>query len=196
MATTEYDNFERFTNADVPDDPTAEAVASRISEQFYDPTVTAVVAVFEDDVVEFDASDIGLIQAVDGRVHGMIRESPSADTIEEIRVRSKPWLTERFAEVLGVEAGDTLTLHYDSRFGNEVDKAITVEEVAVERADKPYGYEWDGIEGNVDVVAVFGFREGNDFGLMLQTNGGVNLLMNDTRIVEPGTIPTFEVNND
>lgn len=192
----EPDEYEQFSVVEVSDDASAEEAAELISEQFHDPRTTAVVAEFEDDVAEFDASDIGSIQAMDGAVHGMIRESPPVETLENLRVRSKPWLTSRVEPLLGVGEGDTLVLGYDSRFGKTVEREITVTEAGIERSPKPYGFETEQIEGNVDLVAVFGFRDGDEYGVMLQANGGVNVLMNDTRIIEPGTVPSFGVNND
>ena len=206
MATTEsMDNdepdYEQFNTVEMSDSPSAEEIAERISEQFHDPAVTAVVTVYEDDVVEFDASDIGSITVIEGCVHGMIRQSPTADTFEEMRVRSKPWLADRLDEIASMSKGDTVTLYYHSRFGGTVEKDVTISETTVEGARQPYGYEGrqteeDGEQVNIDLAAAFGHKNDAEFGLMAQSNGGVNLLMNDTRIVEPGTVPRFEVNDD
>ncbi len=186
-------NYDEFDMLGVPDDASAAEAAEMISEQFYDPHTTAVVAEFEDDVTRFDASDIGSIQARDGCVFGMLRASPPVETLESVRVRSKPWLASRASALLAVDEDDTIVLDYDSRFGNTVEREVTVTETAVERAPKPYGFETEQVEGNVDMAAVFGFREGDEYSVMLQSNGGINVLMNDTRIIEPSTVPTFEV---
>lgn len=178
------------------DDALAADVAEAINEAFTDPEVTGVVAVFEDDIVEFDASDIGNIQAIHGTVHGMIRETPEMDTFEELRVRSKPWLAERLTELEELEAGDTVVLDYVSRFGSSVQKEITISDVEAEYTDKPYGLDVGCYDANLDMVAAFGFKDEAEFGLMAQSNGGVNILMNDTRVIEPGTYPTFEVVGD
>lgn len=187
-------DYEAFEQVEPPDEPTAEQLADVISEQFYDPTVTAVVALHEDGVVEYDASDIGSIHAVENRVDGFVRNGQPAGTIEELRVRSKPWLTDRMGELMGTEPGESLTLDYLSRFGGDVEKDITVDDVQAEPAQEPYGYPVtvdDDQTVNLDVVAVFGHREGAEYSLMAQSNGGVQMLMNDTRIVEPGTVPAF-----
>jgi hypothetical protein len=195
------DDFEQFESIDVPDDPTAVEIADLLAEQFHDPTVTRVVAAFEEQVVEFDASDIGNIEAIDGVVHGMIRETPDVSTIEQVSVRRKPWLTERLDELAEASVGDTLRLNYESRFGGDVTKDIHVSRTLVETDAEPHGYAgWEPPEGadvedepNLDVAAVVGHLEDAEFNVLVQTNGGVQLLMNETRIVEPGTIPQFEV---
>lgn len=195
MATMETpDEYETFEKVDVPDGASAEQVAELISEQFHDPNVTAVVTVFGDDVVEFDASDIGSITAVEGQVHGMIRETPDVESIEQLRVRSKPWLSDRISEIASMRNDTEATLHYDSRFGGDVSKTITIEEVGVEQAEAPHGLELD--EERVDMAAAFGYKQDAEFAVLAQSNGGVQVLMNDTKIVEPGTVPRFEVQDE
>lgn len=200
MTTTEtrmdddVNKFEEFDRVDVADGTPADEVAELISEQFHDPTVTRVVAVFENDICEFDASDIGNIRAVDNAVHGMIRETPDVETIEQIRIRGKPWLADRIREIASMRNGGEATLHYESRFGGAVSKTIQVSEAGVEPAEEPYGVERE--DERLDMAAAFGYKEDAEFVLIAQANGGLQVLMNDTRIVEPGTIPRFEVHTE
>lgn len=186
-------DFETFTTDEVSDEPTASEVAAAISTAFNRPEVTRVIAVFEEDAVEFDASDIGQIHALHGAVHGMIRETPSIDSFDGLRIREKPWITDRLDEMREMEVGATVRVRYQSRFGNEVEKTITLSDVDIQMTKPPYGYDIGDEQANLDMVAAFGFDEGDEFALMAQSNGGVNVLMNDTRVIEPGTFPTFEV---
>jgi len=196
MDLTNQPDFERFTTEAVSDDPTASEVAAAISEAYTRPEVTRVIAVFEGDVVEFPPSDIGSISATDGKVSGLFSETPSVDSFVELRTREKSWITDRLAEMLEMDADDAVKIAYQSRFGSEVEKTITVSEVDVQHTDPPFGYD-AGLEGeHVDMVAVFGFDGGDEFDMMAQSNSGVSVLLNDTRVVEPGTYPLFEVRDN
>ena len=184
--------YETFETVEIPEEPTAEDIVRLVNEQFTNPEVIEVVASFEHGMVEFDISHAGALIVSDGGVESLLLDIPDPETLEDLRVRKKPWLSDVLEELSGAVAGDILKVEYVSRFGDSektTEKSVSVEEVIREYTDEPYGYGDD----NVDMVGVFGFEDGSDFMLLVESNVGVNVMMNNTRIVEPETVPEFEV---
>jgi len=202
----DYDSesgYETYSMVELAGDPTASELARQLVELFADPTVVTVMLHFAGDgsderVVEFGEQDIGSIGTSQDRVTGTLRETPPVEELAEIRTCRRPWLADLFDAVVPLTPEAELRLQYTSRFGGEVVKTMVVVEREYEFRPKPFGYTADSdesvIEGhNVRSAALFGYAGEAEIAAMVHANGGMNILMNGTQVVEPGTVPAFEL---